>query len=133
MEVMFMSQNNSNSSETPKLEPLWNVSQLASYLKCKPSTIYQWVEQRRIPYFRIFKRKGIRFQKSLIDQWLKEPPPQEEKIEKKILEAIERPPRDIDQILREVIADLREIRYTSRREKPGKDKGLGKEGDHGTL
>ena len=97
-EVMFMSQNNSNSSETPKLEPLWNVSQLASYLDRKPSTIYQWVEQRRIPYFRIYKRKGIRFQKSLIDQWLKEPPHQGEKIEKKILEAMERPPLDIDQI-----------------------------------
>ena len=133
MEVTSMSQHTSNSSETPKLEPLWNVSQLASYLKCKPSTIYQWVEQRRIPYFRIYKRKGIRFQKSLIDQWLKEPPHQGEKIEKKILEAMERPPLDIDQILREVIAEAREIRYTSRREKPGEDKGLGKEGDHGNL
>ncbi len=40
MEVISMSQNTSNSSETPHLESLWNVSQLASCLNRNPSTIY---------------------------------------------------------------------------------------------
>jgi excisionase family DNA binding protein len=133
-----ISLNPSSPSEAPKLEPLWSVSKVASYLNRKPSTVYQWVEQGRIPYFRIYKRKGLRFRKSLINQWLKERAKKpemnkEEKIEQKILEAIEKTPLNLDQILRDIIAEVKRIRYTSCQEKPGKDKGLGKEGNDGNV
>ncbi len=47
---------------------IMDVGEVAEYLSIAPSTVYKWVEQRRIPYTKIGNL--LRFPKSLIDQWL---------------------------------------------------------------
>ncbi len=126
-----------NRPEEVKLEILWTVSEVSSYLNFNPSTIYQWVKLRKIPHLRIGK-KGLRFRKSTIDRWLEgllvlPEGKDEEKIGKRILESMGKPPPDIYQIARRYIEEAKKTRYTPLREKPGKDRGLGKEGDYGTI
>lgn len=118
-------------------EIFWTVSDVADYLKFKPSTIYQWVSTRFIPFTR-FGRKAIRFRKSDIYRWAKrfavKPEPKEEKIEKRIKKEIEEKlPQDISQIVKKCIAEVKGEDYTSSQEKPEKVKGLGKEGSYGII
>jgi len=48
---------------------IWTVSMLARYLRCHPSTIYRLLKRGQIPAFKI--GSDWRFQKSVIDRWLK--------------------------------------------------------------
>lgn len=45
-----------------------NVSELADYLGLKPSTIYQYIGERRIPYYK--KGHLVRFREEEIDRWM---------------------------------------------------------------
>jgi excisionase family DNA binding protein len=45
-----------------------DVKELSRYLNIKPSTLYAWVTQGKIPYFKIHRL--IRFRKDAIDAWL---------------------------------------------------------------
>jgi len=47
---------------------LFTVKELSAYINIKPKTLYQWVGQRILPFYRI--QGAIRFKKSEIDQWL---------------------------------------------------------------
>lgn len=49
---------------------IWTVSMLARYLRCHPSTIYRLLKRGQIPAFKI--GSDWRFQKSVIDRWLKQ-------------------------------------------------------------
>lgn len=55
-----------------KTDSYLNVSELCAYLPSKPqrSSIYRWIKNGQIPYFRDPGRKKIRFLKSSIDKWL---------------------------------------------------------------
>ena len=48
---------------------IWTVSMLARYLRCHPSTIYRLLKRGQIPAFKI--GSDWRFQKSVIERWLK--------------------------------------------------------------
>lgn len=46
----------------------WTVEDVAAYLSVKKSTIYSWVSDKKIPYFR---RGGlVRFRQDDIDAWM---------------------------------------------------------------
>jgi len=47
---------------------LVNVSEISSILSVKPSTVYQWVHEGRIPHFKIGKL--VRFDPAEIDRWV---------------------------------------------------------------
>ena len=47
---------------------LWDVKELSLFLKIKPSTLYSWVAQAKIPHVRV--NGLIRFDRKAIDRWL---------------------------------------------------------------
>lgn len=47
-----------------------NVDELSKYLGLKASTIYQYVNQNRIPYKKIPGSSKLLFSRSKIDQWI---------------------------------------------------------------
>ena len=51
------------------LEPLWNVRDLATYVKTTPDAIYKWVEQAQVPFIRL--GRSIRFDLAAIREWLR--------------------------------------------------------------
>ncbi|HKD69541.1 MAG TPA: helix-turn-helix domain-containing protein [Candidatus Binataceae bacterium] len=64
---------NPKGSRAPQRAPvaneIWTVSMLARYLRCHPSTVYRLLKRGQIPAFKI--GSDWRFQKSVIDGWLK--------------------------------------------------------------
>ncbi len=44
--------------------------ELSQFLDMKPDTIYSWIWQRKIPYFKIGSR--VKFDLREIEEWLKE-------------------------------------------------------------
>lgn len=48
-----------------------NPKELSEYLGLKPDTIYSWIWQRKIPYFKIGGRL-VKFDLREIEEWLKE-------------------------------------------------------------
>ncbi len=54
-----------------RLRAKWlSVDELANYLGLKPSTIYQYVNQDRIPYRKIPGSSKLIFRRSEIDSWI---------------------------------------------------------------
>lgn len=51
-------------------DALWTVAEVAEYLKLRPSTIYAWVQQHRLPGIKI--GRSWRFQKSVIVAWIED-------------------------------------------------------------
>ncbi len=49
---------------------LWDVHDLAKYLKIHEKEVYKLVERKEIPYIRLGKLRGIRFMPAQIDIWL---------------------------------------------------------------
>jgi excisionase family DNA binding protein len=55
-------------------EKLWSVDDLASYLQVSPSTVYNWVDQRRLPYIDLGaegRRRCIRFDPKALEEFLR--------------------------------------------------------------
>ncbi len=46
----------------------WDIRQLASYLNVKPSTLYAWASQGRIPCFKLHGL--VRFRREDIERWI---------------------------------------------------------------
>jgi excisionase family DNA binding protein len=60
--------------EEPKVTPppkpeggYMTASQVSEYLQVSKHTIYNWIFQRRIPYFKM--GRGVRFKRDDIEQW----------------------------------------------------------------
>ena len=51
------------------MESLLTVQELSKLLKMKPSTLYAWAAQGKIPHFRIYGT--LRFKKHAIEEWLR--------------------------------------------------------------
>lgn len=118
------------------LDQLLTVSEVALFLQLKPSTIYQWVSMRQIPYLQI--GKNIRFRKRDLMEWLeahtvKPITAEEERKVREFFKPTKIPTLDLGQMVKKSIAEVKGNRYTPSQEKPGKDKGLGKEGDYGLV
>ncbi len=50
------------------MSPYWDIRQLSAYLNVKPSTLYAWAAQGKIPCYKIHGL--IRFRRDEIEQWL---------------------------------------------------------------
>jgi excisionase family DNA binding protein len=111
------------------------VPDVASILSVKESTVYQWAKSGEIPHYRL--GRIVRFKRKDLEVWIeghrKEKDIGEERKAREILRTIGREAQDIDRIIKKSIAHVKENRYTPSLEKPGKDKGLGKEAAYGTL
>jgi len=111
------------------------VKQISSYLAVKVSTIYTMVEQRKLPHYRIGRQ--IRFKRSEIDEWMagQREAVVEVKMEaRKVLRSIEKKSDlDINRITTKAIEEAKGKSYTCCHGKPDRNKGLGKEVDHGNL
>ena len=89
------------------------VKQVSAWLNIKESTLYFWVSHNKIPYRRIHGL--IRFEAEAIQAWLDGFCPA----------SPENPPRSLRQNTKDVdhlIAVAKAAHYTSRREKPDKDR-----------
>ncbi len=49
-------------------DTLLTVVEAAAYLQVKPTTVYQWVWRRRIPFLKA--GSAVRFRRLELDQWL---------------------------------------------------------------
>jgi excisionase family DNA binding protein len=116
-------------------EKFLTVPDVASILSVKESTVYQWAKSGEIPHYRL--GRIVRFKRKDLEVWIeghrKERDIGEERKAREILRAIGRGAQDIDRIIKKSIADTKENRYTPSLEKPGKDKGLGKEAEYGLI
>ena len=112
-----------------------NVQDVARYLKLRVSTVYSMAEQRRIPHYRVGRQ--LRFRKSEIDQWaerLKQPVVDAEPEAKKVLRSIDKKSDlDLDRIVKKVVEQSKKRGYNFLQEKPGRNKGLGKEVEDGII
>lgn len=107
-----------------------NIKDVADYLKVRRSTIYNFVEQKSIPHYRLGRQ--IRFRKEDIDRWMAGQKQEviDTKVEaNKIFKPIERKGGlDVGRIIKKAIEGAFEKRYTSSHGKPdhkGPQKGGG--------
>lgn len=117
-------------------ERFWTVFDVASLLSVRPSTVYQyqWVSSGEIPHYRL--KRIVRFRRKDLEAWVegfKKERVDEERKAREILRTMGRQTQDIDRIIKKSIAEVKVNRYTPSPEKPGKDKGLGKEGTYGFV
>jgi len=116
-------------------EKFLTVPEVASILSVRQSTVYQWAKPGEIPHYRL--GRIVRFKRKDLEVWIeghrKDKDIGEERKATEILRAIGRGAQDIDRIIKKSIADTKENRYTPSLEKPGKDKGLGKEAEYGLI
>lgn len=87
------------------MSPYWDIRQLSAYLNVKPSTLYAWVAQGKIPCHKIHRL--VRFDPNEIEWWLASfvtPPPPHAKIS--------RPRRDRTGVDQLIASAKREV-YTS--------------------
>ena len=120
--------------EVHESEKFLTVFEVASLLSVKPSTVYQWVSLGEIPHYRL--GRIVRFRRKDLEAWVENFRKEKIDIERKtrvILGTIGRKDKDIDRIIKKSIAEVKGNRYTPSPEKPGEDKGLGKEVSDGTL
>jgi len=116
------------------LKEFLNIQALSQFLGIKVSTLYAMVEERKVPYYRIGRL--IRFKKSEIDLWLegqRKACADVNKETRRILKTIERPGKDINQIVRKVIDGAKGEEYNFPHGKPDQVKGLGKEVHDGSV
>ena len=121
-------------SEVHESEKFLTVFEVASLLSVRPSTVYQWVSSGEIPHYRL--GRIVRFRRKDLETWVENFRKEKMDIEKKtivILGTIGRKDKDTDRIIKKSIAEVKGNRYTPSPEKPGEDKGLGKEVSDGTL
>ena len=58
---------------------LLNINELAEYLGIKISTVYSWVNQRKIPYIKVGRL--VKFDQVDIDKWIAEQKVAESKLD----------------------------------------------------
>jgi len=116
-------------------ENFLTVPDVASILSVKQSTVYQWAKSGEIPHYKL--GRIVRFKRKDLEAWIedhrKEKAIGEERKAREILRTIGRGAHNIDRIIKKSIAEVKGNRYTPSLEKPGKDKGLGKEAEHGLI
>ncbi|MGB9628015.1 MAG: helix-turn-helix domain-containing protein [Thermodesulfobacteriota bacterium] len=120
--------------DVDKSEKFLTVLDVASILSVKQSTVYQWAKSGEITHYRL--GRIVRFKRKDLEAWIEGC--RKERVDKdrkarEILRIIGREAQDIDLIIKKSIAEVKGNRYTSFLEKPGKDKGLGKEAEYGLI
>ncbi len=59
-----------NIAGRPPEHQLWMLDDVAKHLRCSRDAIYRLVARQEIPHIRLFKRRGLRFRKREIEEWL---------------------------------------------------------------
>jgi len=116
------------------MDKFLSVSEVSEYLNVKKTTVYSWVESREIPFYKIGRL--IRFKKNDIDEWMEKHRKEIldiNKAAKRILKPITMPKRNIDNIVRKAIDEIKDLNYTPNYGRPDQFKGLGKEVEDGTF
>ncbi len=90
---------------------LLDVKQLSQYLRVKPSTLYAWVSERKIPFLKVIG--CIRFRQDEIDAWLESLRSEQPKPAPQL--RVRHGHSDVKQL----IADVIDQAYTSDSGKPG--------------
>lgn len=111
-----------------------DVQEVASYLHVKRSTVYQWTSAKTLPCYKFGRL--IRIRKNDLEEWIEKHRIEINDKERRIKETFRSPQRpilDIDRLIKRCIEEEKGKGYTASLEKPGKDKGLGKEGKYGSL
>ena len=112
----------------------WSVDEVARYLGVKPSTIYQWVKDGEIPYYKLHNM--YRFKLEEIDRWMeikREDSSVSDRRAKKVLEAVKSPKCDVHGMVRKVIEEVRGNSYNDNYGRPDQIKDLRKEVKNGDL
>ncbi len=128
--------------EANEPEKFLTVLDVASLLSVRPSTVYQWASLGEIPHYRL--GRIVRFRRTDLDAWVdghRKEGGVEEKKAREIIKSMRGHTQDIDRIVKKSIdrivkksiAEAKGNRYTPSLEKPGKDKGLRKEGNYGLI
>ncbi len=115
---------------------LLTIDEVAKILRVSKWTLYQLLYTLQIPHIRIGKL--IPFKKEDILRWLEQKSQapsrdEENKAIGKLLSRSKEPPLNVDALVRKTIAEFKKTPYTCHPEKPGRDKGLGKEVEYGSL
>jgi len=111
------------------------IDDLAQYLNMRRSTVYSWVENKQIPFFRFGRL--LRFRREEIDAWTESH--REKTIDlnrkaKEIFKGVKRSRVDIDVLVKKTIEEVKNSRYNLHHGKRTEFKGLGrKEVEDGTL
>jgi excisionase family DNA binding protein len=101
------------------------IKDLAQELQVKPSTLYAWVADRKIPFIRL--QRLIRFRKDQIEEWLRSlggPDGETRRVARK-----RRGTGDIDALIARAKADV----YTPGCGKPDQDRANGREVSNGSV
>jgi excisionase family DNA binding protein len=112
----------------------WSVDDVSRYLGVKRSTVYQWVKDGDIPYYKLHNM--YRFKLEEIDRWMKIKTGDgsvSDRRAKKVLETAKSPKCDVHGMVRKVIEEVRGNSYNDNYGKPDQIKGLRKEVKNGNL
>ena len=110
------------------------IQKLSEYLEIKISTLYSLAAQKKIPHYKVGRL--LRFKKSDIDAWMEENKKEiidVSRTARLILKATRTPARDINQMVKKNIDDVKGVVYAASHGKPDQVKGLGKEVPDGTV
>ena len=116
----------------------FSVAEVSRYLGVKPSTIYQWVKEGKIPHYKLCKMK--RFKREEIDAWMENHREDDNFVDKRVKRVLEiaKGPRksskqDVDRVVRKAIEEVKESNYDDNNGNQTKIKGLKKEVKNGNL
>lgn len=115
------------------------ITELSEYLGVKRSTVYAWVRDGQIPYYRVNK-KLIRFKRDEIDRWMKDQMKDNKKeevnVDKQtngIQNTVNRRVTDINSVVQKAIAKVKGNLYTPKNGRSDRVKDLGKEVSDGVI
>ena len=111
-----------------------NVEEVSRYLGVKPSTIYQWAEEGKIPAYKVGRM--WRFKKEEIDGWMESNRgngTEGDKRAKRVLETAKSQKVDVDGIVRKAIEAVNRSSYNGDDGNQTNVKGLRKEVKNGNL
>ncbi len=105
-----------------------DIRRISAYLKLRVSTLYSLVEGKRIPHYKVGRL--VRFKRTEIDLWMegnKNEVVDISRTSKLMIRPARTPARDVNNLVKKTIEQVRGVAYTSSHGKPDKIKDLGKE------
>ncbi len=108
---------------------LANIKELSVFLKIKESTLYSWVNNGSLPYYKL--NGLLRFDMEEIGEWVKRSRQVRHEANKELRRTLK--DQNIDSIINKAIDGVTGKRYNSSKGKPGPRQGLRKEVKDGTF
>ncbi len=114
------------------MDTLWTAEQVANVLNCKPSSVYSWAKEGKIPAFKL--NGCLRFNSKEIEEWIESNrlrPTNTDRKAKQILSSTREV--DINAILRKAIDSSKGSDIISEKGKPDLNRAQEKGGKNGAL